>query len=216
MVAKEELIRSMVASGALKSKPVIAAFRKVRRENFVQPEYVDQAYDDRPLPIMQGQTISQPTTVAIMTEALDLRPGQKVLEVGTGSGYQAAIIAEILGPNGRLLTVELRPDLAQFAERNLELSGYKNVKVTIGDGSLGVKGEAPFDRIIVTAGSPKIPEALKEQLKVGGKMVIPVGPEFQQDMLLVTKKGKNEFHTENLGPFVFVPLIGKQGWKEPR
>lgn len=211
---KEELIESMIDSGALKSDAVIKAFRKVRREEFCIDECKDEAYEDRSLPINARQTISQPTTVAIMTEALYLKKGQKVLEIGAGSGYQAAIIAEVIGKTGILYTIERIDELAEFAEKNLKHEGY-NVKVIVGDGSLGLENKAPFDRIIVTACSPKVPETLKSQLKVDGKIVIPVGPEYRaQDMLVLTKKSKNEFLEENLGPFSFVPLIGKEGWKK--
>jgi len=211
---KEELIASMISSGALKTKQVIDAFEKVKREEFCLPEYRKEAYEDRPLPIIAGQTISQPTTVAIMTGALDLKEGQKVLEIGAGSGYQAAIIAEVIGKQGKLYTIERIKELADFAKKNLMKEGYRNVKIILGDGSLGLKSEAPFDRIIVTACSPKVPNSLKEQLKIGGKMVIPVGPEHHgQDMLVLTKKSKDEFEEWNIGPFSFVPLIGKEGWK---
>jgi len=212
---KEELIHSMIRSGALKSELVIHAFETVKRENFCLPKYCDRAYLDQPLPIIANQTISQPTTVAIMTEALELKDGQNVLEIGAGSGYQASIIAEIIGNKGKIYTIERIPALVEFAKHNIERAGYMNVEIIHGDGSLGLKNKAPFDRIIVTACSPRIPKTLKEQLKIGGKLIIPVGKDqFSQDLTLITKIDKNKFSEQNLGPFVFVPLIGKEGWKE--
>jgi len=210
---KDALIASMIRSGALKTKPVIKASRKVKRERFCTSEHKDEAYEDRPLPIISGQTISQPTTVAMMTEALKLKNGQKVLEIGTGSGYQAAIISEVVGKRGNVYSVERIEELANFAKKNLKHEGYKNVEVITGDGSIGVKDRAPFDRIIVTAGSPKVPEALKSQLKVGGKIVIPVGPQYDvQEMFIITKKRRDKFEVKDLGPFTFVPLIGEEAW----
>ena len=210
MNTNEELVNHLISNGSLKTKEIIEAFRKVDRKNFCLKEYKELAYVDEPLPILAGQTISQPTTVAIMTEALQPQKGDKVLEIGTGSGYQAAILAEIVKP-GMVFTIERIKELVEFAKKNLK--NYENVKVIYGDGSKGLKEEAPFDCIIVTACAPKVPDVLIEQLSFGGRMVIPVGErESSQRVLLITKKEKIE--TVDLGPFIFVPLIGEYGFKE--
>ncbi|MBS3117369.1 protein-L-isoaspartate(D-aspartate) O-methyltransferase [Candidatus Woesearchaeota archaeon] len=206
---KKELLLRWKKEEIITSKKVLFAFDKVQRENFVPKEYKNEAYRDYPLPIGSNQTISQPTTVAIMTQALGVREGQKVLEVGTGSGYQAAILSVLVGENGRVFSVEIIPPLAQEARHALK--GYKNVKVILGDGSVGYKKEAPYDRIIVTAACPKILEKLVLQLQIGGILVAPVGSEYHQDMLKV-KKLKNKIRVENLGGFLFVPLKGKEGY----
>ena len=203
---KKALIDYLIGSGILKNQRVIDAFRKIKRQNFLLPEYREFSYADEPLPIMSGQTISQPTTIAIMTEALKLKPGMKVLEVGAGSGYQAALISEIVGLKGKVFTIELLEELYKFAKRNLK--DYKNVKVILGDGSKGYEKEAPFDRIIVTAAGSKIPEKLFEQLKEQGILMIPVGSSFSQEMLEI-RKVKGEKLIKNLGQFVFVPLRGE-------
>jgi len=205
---KKQLIKELVEEGHLKSKRVIAAFRKVPREKFVPVALKSQAYINEPLPIGEGQTISQPLTVADMTEALDVKQGHKVLEVGAGSGYQAAILSEIVGTKGKVFTIERVRSLAERAMNTLK--SYKNVQVIEGDGTLGLPQHAPYDRIIVTATAPTVPKPLKEQLKVGGKMVIPVGGLLQ--VIKVLKKKKNGFDEEVLGFYAFVPLIGKFGY----
>lgn len=204
------MVNHLIRHGALKTKRIIDAFRKVDRANFCLREYKKFAYVDQPLPILKGQTISQPTTVAIMTEAIQPRKGEKILEIGTGSGYQAAILAEIVYP-GKVFTIERIKELFEFAKKNLK--DYKNVFVIYGDGSKGLKEEAPFDCILVTACAPKIPNVLKEQLKINGRMVIPVGENLYLQDLLLLKKTKYGFNILNLGPFAFVPLIGKFGFK---
>lgn len=203
---KDRLIRELIDSGFLKSRTVIEAFRKVPREEFVLPEYRRYAYANEPLPIKEGQTISQPLTVAAMTEALDVKKGQKILEIGAGSGYQAAILSVLVGSKGRIITTERLSALFEFAKANLQRCGCKNVTVMLHDGSQGYGKEAPYDRIIVTASAPKIPEPLINQLKAGGKMVIPVGDEMF--LVMKTKKG---FEKTSLGYFVFVPLVGEHG-----
>lgn len=209
---KEDLIASMVNRGILKTKSITEAFREVPREEFCTPEQRKNAYLDEALPIIANQTISQPTTVAMMTEALEPKTGQKILEIGAGSGYQAAILSKIVGKNGKIFTIERIPELVEFAKENLKKTGIKNVKIIEGDGTLGLEKEAPFDRIIVTAGAPQVPEKLKEQLKFGGVMVIPVGDRFEQEIFVIKRKSKTEFEKVSIGPFMFVPLIGKQGW----
>ena len=190
---------------------VINAMAKVPRELFVPEPLRSNAYDDIPLPIGYGQTISAPHMVAIMCEFLDLREGLKVLDVGGGSGYHAAVMAEIVGPQGHVYSVERIPKLAEQAEKNLKEAGIANVTVILGDGSIGLAEHAPFDRINVAATAPRVPELLTKQLKPGGKMVIPVGSGFQ-NLLLVTKK--NGSVIEEKLPVAFVPLIGKDGFKE--
>ncbi len=199
---KERLIRELQDCGLLKGKKILDAFRKVPRENFILPGQRDYAYANEPLPILKGQTISQPLTVVAMTEALDLKEGQKILEVGSGSGYQAALLAELAGRNGKVITIEIIPELAGFAEKNLRRDGYTNAEVIPGDGSKGYAEEAPYDRIMVTASATRIPQKLVEQLKEGGRMVIPVG----EEMYLI-RKNKGKIEKTMLGHYMFVPLV---------
>ncbi|MEM7819753.1 MAG: protein-L-isoaspartate(D-aspartate) O-methyltransferase [Candidatus Aenigmatarchaeota archaeon] len=203
---KEKLLKELIEHGYLKSKDVVSAFRKVPRENFVPENLKKYAYINEPLPIGDGQTISQPLTVAFMTEFLDAKKDYKILEVGTGSGYQAAILSHIVGPKGKIITTEINEKLVEFAKNNLK--NYKNVFVINFDGSKGYEKEAPYDRIIVTASAPDIPRPLIEQLKDGGKIIIPIGDE----MYLIEKIG-NKIKKSMLGYFVFVPLIGEYGYK---
>jgi protein-L-isoaspartate(D-aspartate) O-methyltransferase len=179
----------------------------VPREKFVLPLFQEEAYEDYPLPIGLNQTISQPTTVAIMTEALNPTFGDKILEIGAGSGYQAAILSEIVGPGGNIITIEILPELVKLAKRNLK--AYENVKVLKRDGSKGYKKEAPYDRILVAAAAPVVPEALFEQLKEGGILLVPVGEPRKQKLLKITKQKKGARKVEDLGAFIFVPLVGE-------
>lgn len=202
---KETLIAYLKRNGYLKSPAIIAAFRKIPRENFMPVGLMHMAYEDTPLPIGHYQTISAPHMYAIMLELADIIKGDKVLEVGTGSGYGAALISELAG---RVFSIEIIPELAAFAQRNLIRSKIKNVKVVLGNGNLGLKKEAPFDKIIVTAGAPKIPKELVRQLKDGGKIIIPVGSGAYQELIAgVKKKGKMEY--TSWGEVVFVPLVKK-------
>jgi protein-L-isoaspartate(D-aspartate) O-methyltransferase len=188
------------------SPRVRAALAKVRREAFVPADAADQAYANRPLPIGQAQTISQPLIVAIMTELLDLQPDDHVLEIGTGSGYQAAVLAELVG---ELCSIEVIPELAKRAAKALAREGYGNVGLRTGDGGLGWAERAPFDAIIVTAAAPKIPPALIEQLREGGRMVIPVGaPHGEQELILLRKSATGEVTRRSVLPVAFVPLTG--------
>lgn len=205
MLSKKKALLDYLKSSVLKTPSIIRAFEKVPREKFVLPEYRKWAYVDEPLPILAGQTISQPYTVAVMTEALEPQPGQRILEVGAGSGYQAALLSEIVGPKGKVFTIERIPELYEFAKRNL--TKYKNVKVILGDGSKGLPEEPPFDRIIITAAAPKIPEKLFGQLKEAGIMVVPVGSSWAGQKMLVVQKVRGKKQIKNLGYFVFVPLI---------
>jgi protein-L-isoaspartate(D-aspartate) O-methyltransferase len=186
------------------SPRVAAALAKVRREAFVPPRSSDAAYANRPLPIGHGQTISQPFVVALMTDLLDLQPDDSVLEVGTGSGYQAAVLAELAA---KVCSIEVIPELAHIASAALAAEGYDTVALRIGDGALGWPERAPFDAIIVTAAAPDIPSALIEQLRPGGRMVIPVGPRHgDQDLILLTKSAAGEVRRRTILPVAFVPL----------
>lgn len=207
---KEKLIKSL--EKIITDDKLIDAFRKIKREYFISKRLVKSAYDDVPLPLIKGQTISQPTTIMIMLQALDLQKGDKVLEIGTGSGYNAALIAEVVKPS-MVYTTEVVGELVEFAKKNLRKSGINNVRIFHADGSKGLWEYAPFDKIIVTAGAPETPKQLLEQLKDNGVLVAPVGPLYQQEMLRIKKKGK-KLDIKNLGSFVFVPLRGKYGWED--
>jgi len=188
---------------------VMAAMRKVPRHRFVPPSEETFAYDNRPLPIGEGQTISQPYIVALMTDLLDLRPGDRVLEVGTGSGYQAAVLAELVA---KVYTIEIVEPLGRNAAKILGELGYRNVEARIGDGYGGWPSAAPFDAIIVTAAPPEVPQPLIDQLKPGGRMVIPVGGAFMgQDLLLVQKESDGRATTRRTLPVRFVPLTRDRG-----
>jgi len=206
--AKANLIKNL--DHEIADKRVVEAMKRVPREAFVPPEHYRAAYDDRPLGIGFGQTISQPFIVALMIQALELKADEKVLELGTGSGYVAAILAELAK---RVVTVECIPELAESAKQVLDKSGYPNIEVHLAGKTLGWSQEAPYDAIIVSAGAPSIPEVLLEQLAWKGRLVIPVGSRWQQDLLKVTKHRK-ENRIENLGGCFFVPLIGEGAWKE--
>lgn len=194
----------------IKDERVIAAMRKVPRHLFVPEHIRHSAYDDMALPIGEDQTISQPYMVAIMTELLELKGDERVLEIGTGSGYQAAILAELAK---EVYTIERFSSLAEKARKRLIELGYNNVYVVVGDGTKGLEEMAPFDRIIVTAAAPKIPEPLINQLSEGGIIVAPVGERFSQ-ILIRGKKEKGKLIEEYHTPCVFVPLVGEHGWKE--
>ena len=189
---------------------VLEAMYAIPRHEFVPPEFVDSAYDDKPLPIGISETISQPYIVAAMSEAAQIRPGDKVLEVGAGSGYQAAILSHL---GARVTAIERNPELAMEARERLRRLGYANVEVVVGDGSEGFPQESPFQAIVVTAAAPSLPEQLLDQLDDGGRMVIPVGDRRRQELLLILKCG-GETATRELGPCQFVPLIGKAAWPE--
>lgn len=211
-MTKDTLIRYW-KSGIVKDNRVLDAFRAINRVLFLPVALKDQAYQDSALPIGRGQTISQPTTVVMMLDALDVRPGMKVLEIGAGSGYNAALLGYLVGPRGKVFSLEYDRELAKNAAENLKTAKMRNVTVQKKDGSKGLPEEAPFDRIIVTAAAPRIPDPLKEQLKEGGILVIPVGGPSSQTMLRI-RKLKGEFLQEELGEFVFVPLRGKHGLKK--
>jgi protein-L-isoaspartate(D-aspartate) O-methyltransferase len=182
---------------------------KVERHHFLPRQLWPHAYEDRPLPIEEGQTISAPHMVAMMAEMLELAPGMKMLEVGAGTGYHAAVYSELVRP-GKVFTVEVVPRLAEFAEDNLRRAGYDDVKVVLGDGSRGLPEEAPFDRISVAAAAPQVPQPLKQQLKDGGIMLVPVGEMYGQDLFLVRRKG-DTYSEASMGGVMFVPLVGEHG-----
>ncbi len=216
-------MEKLVREGVIRSERVKRAMLRVPRELFVPEEYRLYAYEDHPLPIGYGQTISAPHMVALMCEEADLREGMKVLEVGTGSGYHAAVLAEIVAPRespvkGHVYTIERIPELAERAKENLAKAGYSDrVTVIVGDGSKGYPPAAPYDRIIVTAAAPDIPKPLVEQLKHGGKMVIPIGElYYMQFLYVVTKKCSGDIKVEKKTPCMFVPLIGEYGFRSPR
>ncbi len=217
---RKKLVERLVEEGVIRSEKVKKAMLAVPREEFVPPSVRQWAYVDQPLPIGHGQTISAPHMVALMTELLDPQPGDKVLEIGTGSGYQAAVLAEIVAKSdpskrGHVYTVERIKELADFARRNLARTSYiKYVTIIVGDGTLGYPKEAPYDRIIVTAAAPDIPEPLLQQLKPGGRMVIPVGDTSIQRLYIVDKKPSGEISVKEDIYCLFVPLVGKYGWDE--
>ena len=202
--AREEMVATQIASRDVRDPRTLAAMRKVARHLFVPPALAGQAYEDHPLPIGHGQTISQPYIVAFMTEALGLRGGETVLEVGTGSGYQAAVLGEIAA---RVYTIEIVAPLAEEAAALLKRLGYANVEARAGDGYLGWPEAAPFDAIMVTAAAPRIPEPLKQQLKDGGRLILPVGDEWQE-LVVVTRRG-DRFEERRVLPVRFVPMTGK-------
>lgn len=209
---RKELIKKLIESG-IKEKKVLDAINTVKRELFVSPEFKRFAYENNALPISNSQTISQPYTVAFMTEILKVNPGDKILEIGTGSGYQAAILCEL---GADVYSVERIEQLYKESGIILKKAGY-NVKLNCSDGTKGWKEHAPYDGIIVTAGSPSIPDTLVNQLATGGRLVIPVGDKQIQEIWCVTKekdkKGKDSFTTDKYQYFKFVPLIGDEGWK---
>lgn len=206
--ARARLIKHL--SSEIRDERVLAAMARIPRERFVPPEEQDLAYEDIPLPIGLDQTISQPFIVALMTELLELTGSEKVLEVGTGSGYQAAILAEL----ARLvITVERLPALTEGAKRVLDSLGYTNVVVHLAEKTLGWPAEAPYDAIMVTAGAPKVPVDLLAQLAIGGRLVIPVGSRYVQELYKVTKRRKKNI-VQHLGGCRFVPLIDKNAWEE--
>ena len=191
----------------------LRAFEQIDRGGFIPEDVKNAAYHDMPLPLLRGKTISQPTTVMIMTHALELEQGQKVFEIGTGSGYQAAIIAKIVGPKGKVITTEVVPELVSFAKKNLRKANISNVSVFEEDGSKGMESEAPFDRIMITAACREFPKPLIEQLKPNGIIVGPVGSQQEQEMVRGIKDKNGHLELEFLGPFLFTPMYGKYGFE---
>lgn len=202
--AREAMVHEQIERRGVKDPGVLAAMKRVKRHLFVPERVIGEAYDDHPLPIGAGQTISQPYIVGWMTEAMQIPADAKVLEVGTGSGYQAAVLGELAK---KVFTVEIVPELAERSKKLLAALGYANVTVRAGDGYAGWPDEAPFDAIIVTAAPPQVPEPLKKQLKVGARLVIPVGVGWQE--LVVVTRTETGFRTEPAFPVAFVPMTGE-------
>jgi protein-L-isoaspartate(D-aspartate) O-methyltransferase len=208
---REQLVEELKKRGITDSS-VLEAIKNVEREKFIPPSMSHLAYKDTALPIGYEQTISQPYTVAFMTEKLNLKKGSKVLEVGTGSGYQAAILYEM---GMKVYSVEINLELHNKAKLLFDELGIR-VHAKFGDGSLGWDEFAPYDGIIVTAGSPSVPNKLLEQLAIGGRLVIPVGPRDYQDLVVITRLSEEEYSKESFPRFIFVPLLGKNGWTRER
>jgi protein-L-isoaspartate(D-aspartate) O-methyltransferase len=209
---RDRMVDVQIARRGVRDRRVLDAMRRVPREAFVEPGFEEFAYEDGPLPIGEGQTISQPYIVALMIEAAEVEPGERVLEVGAGSGYAAAVMSRIAD---RVHAIERHPSLADAARRRFRELGYGNVDLRVGDGTRGWPEAAPFDAILVAAGGPRVPEALKEQLAVGGRLVVPVGEEERRQKLLkITRTSAAEYEEEDLGGVMFVPLVGEQGWAE--
>ncbi|MBL7200543.1 MAG: protein-L-isoaspartate(D-aspartate) O-methyltransferase [Anaerolineae bacterium] len=207
---RERMVRSQIAARGIRCERVLAAMRAVPRHVFVPGHLLGSAYRDSPLPIGHGQTISQPYIVAYMTQMLELEGTDRVLEIGTGSGYQAAILSQLAA---QVISVERFPSLAKEASQVLESLGCQNVRVEVGDGSLGWPAEAPYDAIIVTAAAPHIPQPLQEQLAEGGRLVAPVGPRWTQELIRIRRTG-DQYHSDSLMGVAFVPLIGEHGWQD--
>ena len=203
---KEEMIDDLKDKGF--PKKVIDAFSNVRRENFLPRSVKTMAYNDSALPIGHGQTISQPYTIALMLSLLDLKKGQKVLELGSGSGYVLALISEIVGPEGRVFGIEVVKELAKKSRENLDLGEYGNIKVLTKNGIKGLEDEAPFDAILISAAIRDIPENLLAQLKNKGTLVAPKGSRFEQDIIAIQRKSKTEFEMKKkISGFIFVPFV---------
>ncbi|CAN5697785.1 protein-L-isoaspartate(D-aspartate) O-methyltransferase [soil metagenome] len=205
---REQMVEAQIVARGLRDERVLDAMRHLPRHRFVPPELESNAYEDRPLSIGWGQTISQPLIVAMMTASLKLQSEHRVLEIGTGSGYQAAVLAQLAR---HVTTIERHERLAASAQSLFAELGILNVTVLIGDGTLGVPDGAPYDRILVTAGAPAVPAALQTQLADGGRLLIPIGPPSLQYLTAVDRHGE-AFETQAGSPCIFVPLIGQEGW----
>jgi protein-L-isoaspartate(D-aspartate) O-methyltransferase len=207
---REEMVRSQIEARGIKDPDVLSAFRRVPRHLFVSQALRDQAYGDYPLPIGEQQTISQPYIVAEMTQALELDKDDRVLEIGTGSGYQAAILAQIVY---RVYTIERIRSLHIQARSLFDKLQYHNIVTRYGDGTKGWQQESPFNAIIVTAGAPEVPEILVNQLVIGGRLVVPVGNQHTQELIKIDRRG-NSIQQSNLGGCRFVKLVGEHGWRD--
>ena len=211
--ARARLVEQLVASRYIHDPGVRDAFLAVPREAFVRPEDADDAYADVPLPIGRGQTISAPSMIAIMLEEARLAPGDRVLEIGTGSGYHAALVAHLVGPQN-VVSIERIPRLAEWARSNLARVGLSAVTVVVGDGSLGYPERAPYDCIMATAGAPDIPDAWRLQLSPRGRIIAPIGPRGGQVLVVATRKPDGSLEVQEGTPCAFVPLIGARAWPE--
>ena len=205
---RERMVARQIEKRGIRNPRVLAAMAEVPRERFVPAQLAGRAYEDEPLPIGEDQTISQPYIVALMIEAADVAPGDRVLEVGAGSGYAAAVMACIAD---RVYAIERHETLAKSARRRVVELGYDNLTVLTGDGSLGLPAHAPYDAIVVSAGSDRVPEPLRQQLAIGGRLVVPVGGASIQTLFCVTRTGENSWTENDLGGVRFVPLIGEHG-----
>jgi protein-L-isoaspartate(D-aspartate) O-methyltransferase len=210
-IARRNMVDRQLKARGIKDPRVLAAVGQIPRHLFVEDAFASQAYGDFPLPIGEKQTISQPYMVGLMSEALLLTGKEKVLEIGTGSGYQAAVLAKLAG---RVFSVERIPALARRARRILDSIGCGSINIKVTDGTLGWEDEAPFDAIVVTAGAPSVPDCYLRQLAIGGRLVIPVGDMGVQVLKRITRIGENNFSEEQLVDCRFVPLLGKLGWRE--
>lgn len=208
---RDQMVARQIEGRGIHDEAILQAMRTVPREAFVMDNYKQYAYDDSPLPIPGHQTISQPYVVALMIRALRLKSTDRVLEIGTGSGYAAALLGQLAA---EVHTVERLRQLVTFARQNLTMLGYSNVFVHHDDGTLGWPDKAPYDAIVVAAGGPEVPQSLKQQLLIGGRLVMPVGSsERRQDLIFLTREGEKDFRRTNLGAVAFVPLIGEEGWQ---
>ena len=209
---REQMVRRQIEGRGIRDPLILEAFREVPRELFVDDRYASLAYEDRPVPIEAGQTISQPYIVALMIEAASIRPGDKVLEVGAGSGYAAAVISRIAD---RVVGIERHSELVEAARERIECLGYDNVMIVEGDGTRGYPEEAPFDVILAAASGSHVPEPLIDQLAPGGSLVMPVGaPNQIQHLVKVTRRKDGSLQQSDLGEVRFVPLIGEEGWND--
>ncbi|WP_414468507.1 protein-L-isoaspartate O-methyltransferase [Methanobacterium sp. ACI-7] len=216
MDERKEMVKRLSEGGYIKSENVRKAMEEVPREEFIPESNKPYAYVDRPLPIGEGQTISAPHMVAMICEILELEEGMNVLEIGTGFGYNAAVVAKILGEKGHLYSIERIESLAKIAKDNLKRIGLEdNLTVIVGDGTKGYPEKAPYDRIYGTASAPSVPEPLKEQLKVGGIMLVPVGEQhYFQDLIYIKRESEDEYSKRSISGVAFVPMIGEHGWPE--
>lgn len=212
-IARKRMVEDQVIGRGIKDRRVIDAMLKVPRHKFVEEALEGKAYQDAPLPIGEKQTISQPYMVAVMSEALALDGSEKVLEVGTGSGYQAAVLALLAD---RVFSLERIPSLARRARKVLDGCGFSKVNIRVADGTHGWQDMAPFQAIIVTAGAPEVPQNYLDQLAIGGRLVIPVGDRDTQVLLRITRTGEREYQEEQMLGCRFVPLIGNHGWEKER
>ncbi len=210
--ARQKMVVEQIEARGVQDSKILEAMEKVPREMFVDRLSLHLAYEDTPLPIEEGQTISQPFMVAWMAEQAQLNPQDKVLEIGTGSGYSTAVLSHLAS---HVYSIERHPKLAQIATQRLKQLGYTNVTIAVGDGTIGWSEFSPYDAIIVTAGAPQVPASLLQQLKIGGRLVIPVGSSLDgQELAQIIKENEGSYHYTTLGSVRFVPLVGQEGWKK--